>query len=590
MDSSQYSVYSFLDPTRHEIRILTLYCGSFSSALECSLSLTTLTTPDSYEALSYTWGTHYSSRPILVNNRELKITTNLEIALRHLRREDKNRVLWVDAICINQAKDATEERNHQVQKMRLIYGKAQRVIAWLGPAVEGDELVVDLVKDLKSHGISQDAVEASLRNPTESLRWKALFELCKKDYWSRVWTVQEIACASLVTLKFGDYEIDWEDIGWIGKRYSDDSGISSLPPEMWNTKLYGVCVRHSLRVLVMNGEQPPLLGLLDMTRRYSCSQPRDRVFGVLGLCKDIPEAAFAFAYGLPTADTFLQVAQFVIKTSGKLNIIGQKEVKPNPYRPPLWAPSELNLPSWVPDWSTEPGIIWFHSSYNGYRAVGHSKATPTFSSDGRTVTVEGCHLGDIEDVGEPYFGIGTPHFQFSTEMKRVIGSWLVLALNCNSPISGGASIEILEEERINAFCKTLIGNRSGTNRSVDQELYHKMLDVARGASTVPTESTGNAEDAFQKLIQPNVVEWSDMMFNRRFFTSGHAIMGMSWHTARVGDSIVILAGCDVPVILRKADGDAWEFHGESYVHGFMDAEVVDLLQAGKLKLKQFSIR
>ena len=239
MTSNQNHIYSSLNPTKHEIRILALHPGSFSSALSCSLLLTTLTTPVSYEALSYTWGIQYSSCKLLVNRGELAITANLETALRHLRRQDKDRILWIDAICINQAKDATEERNDQVQKMRLPYEKAERVIAWLGSVEESGELIVDLVEHLKADGISQGAVEASLRNPADLPRWKALFEICGMDYWYRVWILQEIVCASKAMLKVGKYEIawgghrlDWKEVRrrlWNTTAITRDAGSQTKP-------------------------------------------------------------------------------------------------------------------------------------------------------------------------------------------------------------------------------------------------------------------------------------------------------------------------------------------------------------------------
>jgi len=67
---------------------------------------------------------------ITINNHDLQITTNLDSALRHLRKPHNAIRLWIDAICINQAD--TNERSEQVRQMRDIYMYASKVIIWLG--------------------------------------------------------------------------------------------------------------------------------------------------------------------------------------------------------------------------------------------------------------------------------------------------------------------------------------------------------------------------------------------------------------------------------------------------------------------------
>jgi hypothetical protein len=60
------------------------------------------------------------------------VTKNCKLALCYLRKEESGRVLWVDAICINQKDD--KERGHQVGMMRDVYSKATEVLIWLGEA------------------------------------------------------------------------------------------------------------------------------------------------------------------------------------------------------------------------------------------------------------------------------------------------------------------------------------------------------------------------------------------------------------------------------------------------------------------------
>ena len=129
-----------------------------------------------YEALSYTWGS--SENPTIVqiasissfcsanhihclikewgdyvrneihNSGSLSVTQNLAEALRHLRKEDDFRALWVDAICVNQ-QDLTE-RSQQVRRMADIYRSARQVLVWLGPGSADSSLAMDTLFSLGS--------------------------------------------------------------------------------------------------------------------------------------------------------------------------------------------------------------------------------------------------------------------------------------------------------------------------------------------------------------------------------------------------------------------------------------------------------
>ena len=98
-----------------------------------------------YEALSYTWGARVGTLPIICcglasdkNGGEgsrgvVLVTPNCDAALRHLRLRLRSRVLWIDAICIDQ--QSVREKNEQVPMMGEIYRAATRCVVWLGTAV-----------------------------------------------------------------------------------------------------------------------------------------------------------------------------------------------------------------------------------------------------------------------------------------------------------------------------------------------------------------------------------------------------------------------------------------------------------------------
>lgn len=116
------------------IRLLRLTPTSLSSPLHCDLFDVDLERCPYFEALSYVWGRMTPGRHILSGGSQLPITENCEAALRCLRRRGRPRVLWVDAICINQS--SNEQKSVQVALMGRIYGQAARVLAWLGNSSE----------------------------------------------------------------------------------------------------------------------------------------------------------------------------------------------------------------------------------------------------------------------------------------------------------------------------------------------------------------------------------------------------------------------------------------------------------------------
>ena len=107
------------------IRLLELKpTPDLQATLECSLVHTTLSECDNdlvdhYTALPYVWGDAKKTKTISIEGKELDVTVNLEPALRHLRDPGRRRMVWADALCIDQSND--EEKNQQVAQMSKVY-------------------------------------------------------------------------------------------------------------------------------------------------------------------------------------------------------------------------------------------------------------------------------------------------------------------------------------------------------------------------------------------------------------------------------------------------------------------------------------
>jgi hypothetical protein len=144
---SQYH-YSPLPPGPDSIRLLRLRLDKEEIApIQCQLFNYSLDESDRrpplYEALSYIWGNPEKTLPILLDGHYFNVTQNLHAALRHLR-DHSIEWIWVDAICINQRD--RQERGHQVRYMAKIYGKANRVVVWLGEAASNSDLAFEEIR------------------------------------------------------------------------------------------------------------------------------------------------------------------------------------------------------------------------------------------------------------------------------------------------------------------------------------------------------------------------------------------------------------------------------------------------------------
>ncbi|WAO91310.1 HET domain-containing protein [Fusarium falciforme] len=119
-DDVSHLIYEPLNPTIDEIRLLTLYPASQEdSTLFCTLSHASLAAEiPEYEALSYVWGKPNLSAFILLKVVNFHVTPSLASILSALRLDNQTRVLWIDALYINQLD--VQERSQQVALMRKI--------------------------------------------------------------------------------------------------------------------------------------------------------------------------------------------------------------------------------------------------------------------------------------------------------------------------------------------------------------------------------------------------------------------------------------------------------------------------------------
>jgi hypothetical protein len=130
-----------------------------------------------YDALSYVWGKSSETRPIRIDKQELPVTPNLHEALSRLRYRYIDRILWVDAICIDQKN--IQEKEQQIQFMAKIYGQANRVVVWLGETADNSNQALEEIRVAGSK-ISTNSLDK------ETMQ-QAILALLQRPWFRRIW-------------------------------------------------------------------------------------------------------------------------------------------------------------------------------------------------------------------------------------------------------------------------------------------------------------------------------------------------------------------------------------------------------------------
>jgi hypothetical protein len=150
-------------------------------------------------------------------------------------------------------------------------------------------------------------------------------------------------------------------------------------------------------------------------------------------------------------------------------------------------------------------------------------------------------------------------------------------LHFNSP----KEVSPLKENQIaDAFINTLLLGRISPRERLAKDDVEEII----GMNPLISFSESKETEQVEKVCQA----FEDGLKRRRLFITKSGAIGSAPQIAEEGDILCVLFGCSVPVILRKLlDEKSYEFVGECYLHGFMDAEAIVFQVRGVLKEQEF---
>jgi hypothetical protein len=580
-------LYKSLDTERREIRLVTVSPGHFADDIHCSLSKVSLNESPPYEALSYVWGAGGSRRHIFLDGLRTPVTRNLEIALRNLRHVSQSRVLWVDAICINQRD--IPERNIQVIHMGDVYKSASRVIAWLGEEDEDSNLACDALESLPTDDqvhwdlLKNTTLEKAFLEPKYAT---AIGNLFRRPWWYRIWTVQESILGPSLLFICGRRQMSAAMLFALSQGYVKHS-TSCCQDFFWKkvdySYLEAMIVLYKLGLWRRRKFGSPLVNLLgSFTPRY-CTDPRDKVYGLLGLCTADERKTIFPDYFIPVSLVYEQVTLKIIENSRSLDVFSQLR----PRSLDIVKLATGNLPSWVPDWTLENTFDEVQilevrqERIADYKASSGTSASVRYLEKGR-IALKGIILGPVAVVSTPAPSTNFQEWRDMAGIETLPGR-----------LYGSRTSTTYYDAYWETLCCSILPSRSSLhdpNQVVltsDYSCYRSWHDAWWDWVSKFDGDVHKMDSVSSDYIGPEIAAFDASVIvatgmRRLFISRDEEWLGLVPSSANVGDVIVLLEGGSVPYILRLSEKEAgcYNLIGDAYVHGVMDGEgwKPDLLQ------------
>ncbi|KAM7218408.1 hypothetical protein V8F06_006172 [Rhypophila decipiens] len=446
--------------------------------------------------------------------------------------------------------------------MRFIYEGASSVAVWLGDATANSHRGLDFLRvfaaKVRACSTDESNGEGLLKawladvciacSDAQERAWLELALLLQRPYWTRAWIYQEMVLAREATMYVGKDSISWDDAETVVLAIDAlEDFLGMLEPPGNETRVVGVyhhfynaALARAQRKALGLGGAPTLLEALCVRRPTDATDPRDKVYSLLGVVKEhfigLPELPsgehVVIDYSRLVEQVYKDVVRHIVKKTNSLDVLCACQ---NPDR-------DNGLPSWTPDWRVKRtnGPIqnpdqWGHIHFASQPFSSVSYMDPP---DDNTLVARGVYVDYVTAVGEEH--------TYGRDWEELKENWKNLALRCAWTFESNAEAGpcyITTEPIPEAFFKTVTMGRIEND-------------------SVP--------DIKVQIARIEAIE------RRRFFVTEKGFMALGPAQTKVGDKVVVLEGMHVPIVLRKdEEGGGHAVVGEAYVHGLMNGEAFD---------------
>ncbi|KIW87020.1 uncharacterized protein Z519_12317 [Cladophialophora bantiana CBS 173.52] len=321
-------------------------------------------------------------------------------------------------------------------------------------------------------------------------------------------------------------------------------------------------VQNVMSIEMLGSNDSGLFPTLCATRDFQATDPRDKVFAVLGLTQEA-SSSLAPDYNLSVSEVYRQAVRFLVQSIQDLTVLGdidhsateQSSAKSN------------NFSSWTPRYDKPRTCSILVRAYPPFQAAGQRIDMETIPSDSHSLALGGLRIDTLAVLGP-----------VMTSDMIANGSGLCQIWNqcLNFVTSYPTGEHVLRAFSLTmAADKTLKGESAATDPNHDEDFAAYITETGHELKHL---SSREHDALVLRAITGNALRYEGAVAmistGRRFFTTGEGFMGLCPSGAKENDLVCVFFGGPLLYIIRPEE-NLFRFVGACYVHGRMDGSAVE---------------
>ncbi|KAJ5065955.1 heterokaryon incompatibility protein-domain-containing protein [Bipolaris maydis] len=513
--------YSSLDIEAAQFRTFALLPGYELDPICCTFSTHSLHENPAYETISYAWGDARDTEGIFVDKAKLEIPRSLATCLRHLRNASDAMILWADAICIDQKNN--QEKAQQVKMMGDIFRRCTSVYIWLGvPRHPLDQFPFGIIEHFAADKHFHQLPGFTISGPNDT------WEFNDTEEFQRI-------LSGLLPVKYN----------FVPNQAVTHVSNLITPPETRNVSDMDTVLRSY--------------------RNRLCQDPRDRIYGLLGLVDRKDRAGVEPDYSLSIQEVYIQAME---------TILAHADCDLKCFTGSGFNSKRHQLPSWVRDFSTPLDSITTNFEMSRHYLYRLYDAALGTDSDLKVLS-QSMLVGTgilVDEIIQVSMTLQTRDWQ---PVWKVFDQWQ------NVMTSSWSDYRYMSRSDERRFWRAMMGDAVVTADGAWNRLSERTNDGFEDWWTCIDKS-------FKAKVEPPITAQMHLLqsniYGRAFFLTKKGYIGLGLPSTLPGDLVWVLRGGKTPFVLRRAmqrvggqdirDITQLSFYliGDCYLQDFMDGE------------------